>query len=117
MNTTAKPAESRRHEIKYFINFFEAIPDQEWCTYSLSNYNGQRCALGHTMQSCATTPDTEGICGLFGDRTIRGKGWETVAGINNGNDKRYRQPTPKQRILAALYDLLKSPPTAQPVLP
>ena len=33
--------------------------------------------------------------------------WYKTAAINDGRTKEYQQPTPKQRILAALYDIKK----------
>jgi hypothetical protein len=47
-----------------------------------------------------------GLIVLFGGRGFSTlKASEKIATINNGSDGRYQQPTPKQRILAALYDI------------
>lgn len=46
---------------QYFIDKFEAIPEENWC----------------------------------------------ISSVNDGLDERYQQPTPKQRILAALRDIQK----------
>lgn len=82
----------------YFIAKFEAIPEEKWCKYLLDDTRGRHCALGH--------------CGWGWDsrHADRAEGAALIeilvlpAEINNGSDPRYQQPTPKQRILAALRD-------------
>lgn len=86
------------YDISYFITKFEAIPEELWCTGKLAIYE-QRCVLGH--------------CGVVGyasyDLTPEAL---TLAqclpicpqAINDFRTPAYPQPTPKQRILAALRD-------------
>ena len=84
----------------YFIAKFEAIPEDKWITEDFIDERGC-CALGH--------------CGFdFGIETDEGTDlalllkWHLAvvpSRINDGRDLRYQQPTPKQRILAALKDL------------
>ncbi len=106
MNTLT---EAQRHQVKFFIKKFEAIPEEKWCVNELENEDGQRCALGHTMAlggrlNLFQTPTEETIIlqNLFKEEC----GFQ-IAHINNGMDRRYQQPTPKQRVLNALYDKLK----------
>lgn len=35
------------YTIDYFIEKFEAIPEEQWVIYATLNSKGQRCALGH----------------------------------------------------------------------
>jgi hypothetical protein len=95
-------AEEKRHLVKFFINKFEAIPEDRWCSGVLQDHHGRKCALGHTF-SLVPNNETEKLCELFAGEY---SGWHTVAMINNG-DSSYRQPTEKARILAALHDKLK----------
>lgn len=37
------------YTIQYFIDKFEAIPEEKWCTHTQQNDKGQRCAFGHCM--------------------------------------------------------------------
>jgi hypothetical protein len=88
----------------YFIAKFEAIPEDKWCTDSYE-FQGRHCALGHCglnggNDTPAATPEEAGVLlELF--REIRA----SVTDVNDGLDARYRQDTPKQRILAALREV------------
>ena len=110
-------------DAQYFINKFEAIPEEKWCINYQMNGKGQRCALGHLMPedairwSCYGHQTSEGlaISKLF-EGCINGvmksyypefQGALNVAVVNNGGALEYQQSTPKQRILAALRDIQK----------
>lgn len=83
------------YDAAYFIAKFEGIPEDQWCTDRTTNERGQHCAIGHL--------DHEGgdaLCRLFA-RTIG----SPVVNINDKICTNYKQPTPKQRILAALRDI------------
>lgn len=97
---------------QYFIDKFEAIPEEKWTEFVQIDNHGKRCALGHFLPSeyrntkdwinggynCgAQTVEGKALTKIFGDAY-------TIASINNGQYPRYNQPTPKQRILAALRD-------------
>jgi|SRR4029077_1501120 len=106
-------AEQRRHQIKFFINKFEATREDEWCTYIRHNELGQRCALGMThppQRPWDDTDETRALKHVFAqedDFNPYFDGGCLVAEINNGDDHRCQQLTPRSRMLAALYDLLK----------
>lgn len=97
MNT--QTPESRRHLIKFFINKFEATEENEWCTGIRHNGLGQSCALGktHRTDNWAHTEETTNLLAIRWD----------IAFVNNGKHEGYKQPTPRQRVLAALHDKLK----------
>lgn len=107
-----------KYTVDYFIAKFSAIPDDKWNNYIQYDDNTKiRCAFG--------------LCGIikpirrYGELTVDGTntdegkaliniflaiGWDIESGkwvtdINNGYCKEYPQPTPKQRILAALHDI------------
>lgn len=90
------------YDTQFFINFFEAIPEDKWCVNALRNSAGQCCALGHVT-------DINNPCShLHVKRMIFSELLSfKVPEINNGKDPRYQQSTPKQRILAALRDVQK----------
>lgn len=106
------------YDVNYFIRKFEAIPDKRWITGDWDNTQGC-CANGHCDVS-GGKETLEAIClnELFSKLTISIKPishidlnedcWysRTVA-VNDGFTNEYPQPTPKQRILAALYDIKK----------
>lgn len=91
----------------YFIAKFEAIPEEQWAEgdYEVSN---KRCALGH-CGAPTTTAEADALVRLFKPGFEGGKysyySTTPVPDINDGTNKHYPQPTPKQRILAALNDL------------
>jgi len=93
------------YDINYFINKFEAIPEDQWGT---RYYN--KTILGHTKY-CVL-----GHCGLRHDKDPSHEIIQEydalysllrfgIVKINDGHNPDYQQPTPKQRILAALYDI------------
>jgi len=117
------------YDVNYFIKKFEAIPEDLWLVGSLMNDKGQRCAQGHcgiqtnsfTSKIYIGNPEADSLIEMFGrlDITIRegqkpkkaseyGKKYNfNVTYVNDGDCDQYQQPTPKQRILAALYDIKK----------
>ncbi len=87
------------YNVDYFIAKFESIPEEKWCVDRVTNKEGQHCAFGH----CSA--DKGANC-IEGEKLYRLTTPEfLVADVNDGRDKKYQQPTPKQRILAALYDI------------
>lgn len=100
--------------VDYFIKKFEAIPEKMWITKIWNNFTtGQSCVNGHcgVKMSDVCTDESLGLKMAF---TSLSKYTEenflfsfTALQINDGCDDRYQQPTPKQRILAALYDIKK----------
>lgn len=89
---------TKNYDVDYFIEKFKAIPEELWCVGSYS-IREQHCALGYCGEQA-------------GSRTEEGKSLSiitenAVSSINDNLDNRYRQSTPKQRILAALEDIKK----------
>jgi len=85
------------YTVEYFIEKFEKIPESMWVTNGLGSPGGPRCALGHCLRDHEMVNDESAE---FVGALLIG-----AVAINNGGDPRYQQPTPKQRILAALYDI------------
>jgi hypothetical protein len=90
------------YDKQYFIDKFTAIPEDRWITKDYADDAGRCCAFGH--------------CGVRHMKPALGGGGEEAdalaallqhrtASINDGDTDEYQQPTPKQRILAALNDL------------
>lgn len=89
------------HNVKYFIQKFEAIPEDKWCTKRYTK-DDTHCALGHCGCLAAGEPGgpllTEEAIAL---KTL----FNGIVDINDGRFFEYLGPTPKQRVLKALYDL------------
>lgn len=97
------------YTVDYFIRKFEAIPEGKWCTLFLTRGIDRHCALGHcgTTESPTSadyhyTDEGQALVDIFYDHMAIGP-----LTINDDGGEKYKQPTPKQRILAALYDIKK----------
>jgi hypothetical protein len=104
------------YTVDYFISKFEAIDEARFMTGAYEdNMRNTKCSLGHCMGNYS--PESKKRFGayygeefaclmkLFGDAPDTPGDKSIVAAINDGQDSRYQQSTPKQRILAALYDI------------
>lgn len=116
------------YTVDYFIKKFEAIPEGKWCSFQQDNGRGQNCALGHCNRGveydalvnfCYSTPfkgtfiPSKSWAAQFGivitphyanpNRWTPQEAW--IADVNNGSYAEYQQPTPKERVLACLYDI------------
>jgi len=88
------------YDVNYFIKKFEAIPEDKW---GVGDYerNGKCCAYGHCGMHKSNSQEGDALEMLFRKTDIN------VIGVNDGEDGRYKENHPKQRILAALYDIKK----------
>lgn len=110
------------YDVDYFINKFEAIPENMWLIGAQGYNRIEHCALGHCKSNDGyygnSYPSNSieaktleylffnaGIYSCLMTKSNR-NGWN-IADVNNGDNPNYQQPTPKQRILAALYDIKK----------
>jgi hypothetical protein len=86
------------YNAQYFIDKFSTIPEEKWCTGKFEDEHGRHCALGHcgARKSFVRTEEANALSALI---------WPMS--INDGDADDYQQPTPKQRILAALEDAKK----------
>lgn len=114
--------ENSIYTVEYFINKFDAVPSWRWTTNALVKTKyflfNTFCAQGLCLMECdyqrakeATKRQaplelnlSDGYDELVALQKLLG-GSLMVAKINNGNNEQYQQPTPKQRVLAALYDI------------
>lgn len=99
------------YTVDYFISKFSAIPDNLWNAGEMIDKHGRHCAYGHCgvtdgdIVNDTMNEEGKALSDLFYKNGLIPH--LSVIGVNDGNDKRYKQPTPKQRILAALYDIKK----------
>lgn len=106
------------YTLDHFIKKFEAIPETQWIVGNWSDGNDGHCAAGHCKQSDAHhSPEVSELGDILRQLPVtiiaagNGwglSGWGIVTAINDAFTTEYQQPTPKQRILAALYDIKKS---------
>lgn len=102
------------YDSQYFIDKFSAIPEEKWCIRAIQRFeNGieQRCAMGWCFSkninpNKISEEDIRSQENLQMDRFFHRINASRVD-INNGDDPRYQQPTPKQRVLAAFADIQK----------
>lgn len=104
------------YNVDHFINKFRAIPEEMWCTSDFITGSGSKCANGHCGIRSIIDFNNESMAlqKVFSPLMVTGMGVLIndyanyslkAAYINNGNTDQYQQPTPKQRILQALYDI------------
>lgn len=89
------------YTIQYFIEKFEAIPEERWTTGTFKDDLGRCCVLGHCGHNIYR--DTEESRYLY--NILSGSNYGAIS-INDGLHRKYSQHTPKQRVLAALHDKL-----------
>lgn len=90
------------YDVDYFIEKFEAIPEESWCTEEFEK-DGACCAFGHCgTRDFKSTIEAIELAHLFSNLDDI-----YVVCVNDGSEPMYSQPTPKQRILAALHDIKK----------
>ena len=88
-----------KYDLNYFINKFEKIPSKNWCTDKVWDGEGRYCALGH--------------CGVKKDEEDTYEAWQlfllapNISSVNDGQLLKYKQKTPRGRVLAYLRDLNK----------
>lgn len=99
------------------LDHFEPIPESLWCEHTLISPDEKRCcALGHIR----CQPDLQGRYYLS-SKEVPGFGglldaWYIVfqatninmTKVNDGLYSKYSQPTPKQRMVAFLQDVIKT---------
>jgi hypothetical protein len=98
-------------DVNYFIKKFEAIPENMIISFTVNDYLGNHCAIGWLGSgNSKTNIEVKQLAELLltGTRFVKPEDYDIswiIADINNGDHPDYQQPTPKQRILAALYDI------------
>lgn len=99
-------------KINFFIEMFSAIPEEKWIEHEYINSNHCACALGHCIlydrETLAneliysnSSPTAQRLRDLFRRYNC------TPNDVNDGFDRDFQQPTPKQRVLAALEHFKK----------
>jgi len=84
--------------LEEYYDFFEAIPEEKWCTHNFENYYGQRCVIGHL---------TDGVGDVFGCNNFETLTYHSPISINDGMGEFYKLgDTPKERVLS--YIILRS---------
>lgn len=100
------------YNVQYFINKFSAISDDMWISGSLNNGRAC-CALGHCgvleqnigEEGEINHSEGEALAILLSIVHPSNNNFAVVYKLNDGYLTKYPQPTPKERILAALYDV------------
>lgn len=109
-----------KYDVNYFIKKFEAIPEDNFISNDWEDAYRGHCAGGHcglNGNNCDEgTKEAISLAKVLSPLKVTnnkivgfdtGYFWWKIPAINDGSTKEYQQPTPKQRILAALYDIKK----------
>lgn len=89
---------TKNYDVDYFIEKFKAIPEELWCVGKFQ-IEERCCALGHCEERKRIITEES--------KSLRIITKNLTSFINDGVHGKYRQSTPKQRILAALEDIKK----------
>lgn len=87
------------YDVNYFIEKFEAIPEEYWCIGSFGN-GGIHCAFGH----CGMRSYTD-ILSDVAEADALNKISNDIVDVNDGYSQKYKGQYPKERILSLLYDI------------
>lgn len=91
-----------KYDVDYFINKFEAIPYDQWCTSFTTNNEGQHCALGHCEGHDPRLKEHIGEAKEFNDLIRKHKG-EPAWYINDNCGLYYKYgDNPKERVINVL---------------
>lgn len=90
------------------------IPEERWCVGTRTDSTGRSCALGHYSLInykhdglwCLQGPKVEELIRASNDFCEFNSC--NIAAANNGWMPEYQQPTPKQRTIAFLDDMIKA---------
>jgi hypothetical protein len=103
------------YDVDYFIRKFSEIPEENWYAGSYCHPNIEAyCALGHCGERYSNASIISGTVERTGEssalRSLVGKilGLDIVDINDTIYNPSYQQPTPKQRVLAALYDIKRA---------
>lgn len=101
-----------KYDVDYFLNKFQAIPEVRWTTGKFVRGNkrcaGGHCGMGKQPKQTEEYTHLERLFALLSVSSVTAeKMYCIVPHINDGQTNEYQQPTPKQRIMAALYDIKK----------
>lgn len=78
----------------------EEIPEERWCMYT-THFGRKRCAIGHLNEFFTGSPNiTTTIVNAFVFETRRKV--QSITIVNDDLSFTYRQPTPKERVMAFL---------------
>ena len=79
------------------IQYLEQTPEDSWCTDVVRTEVGKNCVYGH-LHAFGGNP----LCDIFEEAIAT---TYMLYPVNDGEHPDYKQPTPKQRILAYIRDL------------
>ena len=101
-----------KYDVMHFIKKFEAIPEDKWICGTIGQSSERTCAMGHcggyTVQSVESRTLSQILRPFVESKrpNVYFDNNQIVYYINDGLlDRLEENKTPKQRILAALYDI------------
>lgn len=88
--------------IQEIIDYMESTSDDLWCFHVARTKSGANCFFRHLFNMGKYESESNLIWIFFEEQYAINY---MVYAVNDGNDERYQQPTPKQRVIAYLKDL------------
>jgi len=96
----------------------EPIPEDQWMINDFTDYRCKCCVIGHYERLKSGSPNnfsfencSDAISSALREQsrvyfTERGYEWTDIADVNNETSHNYHQPTPKQRVMALLDNMI-----------
>lgn len=97
--------EEERKFLKEIIDYLSDIPEDAWLVDRVISRDFARCCvMGHIFKKGKTDEEGSGYWDLFESMVAT---TYMIYPVNDGTNPKYQQPTPKQRNLAYLNDILE----------
>lgn len=99
------------YTIDYYLNKFNAIPEDRWMTGAYTDYDGRCCALGHCgayKDVCVDRAEVDDLLHLtvnYNTNIPNGTAGICIISVNDGKHSSFKQATPKKRVIAALLHI------------
>lgn len=106
MKTPQLPTDYNWFNPQNLLEYLKRTEEENWCTDVVKTSTGQSCLIGHVFDWAGGDSDIKRANQAMDLFEIIFATSYMFYPVNDGKDKRYPQPTPKQRCVAYFEDLL-----------
>ncbi len=100
--------------LQEIIDYMETTKEESWCVDVVRTKDQKNCFFGHLVNMESDPREGQFLWDIFEECIAT---TYMIFPVNDGENKDYQQPTPKQRVIAYLKDLRdKKTPTTQDLM-